>query len=76
MTSSEQFPTAWADAASKDLKGADPADLVWETPEGIAVKPIYTAADLEALIGEVQQTVEQHFGIRLNTEVRIVGEVA
>ena len=48
MTSSEQFPTAWADAASKDLKGADPADLVWETPEGIAVKPIYTAADLEA----------------------------
>ncbi len=52
MTSSEQFPTAWADAASKDLKGADPADLVWETPEGIAVKPLYTAADLEAL-GEV-----------------------
>ena len=49
MTSSEQFPTAWADAASKDLKGADPADLVWETPEGIAVKPIYTAADLESL---------------------------
>ncbi|MCX6510955.1 MAG: methylmalonyl-CoA mutase [Actinobacteria bacterium] len=49
MNSSEQFPTAWADAASKDLKGADPADLVWETPEGIAVKPIYTAADLEAL---------------------------
>ena len=49
MTSSEQFPTAWADAASKDLKGADPADLVWETPEGIAVKPLYTAADLEAL---------------------------
>ncbi len=49
MTSSEQFPTAWADAASKDLKGAEPADLVWETPEGIAVKPIYTAADLEAL---------------------------
>jgi methylmalonyl-CoA mutase len=51
VTSSEQFPTAWADAASKDLKGADPADLVWETPEGIAVKPIYTAADLEALGG-------------------------
>ena len=33
------------------------------------------AADLEALVGEVQQTVEQRFGIRLNTEVRIVGEV-
>ena len=49
MTSPDQFPTVWADAASKDLKGADPADLVWETPEGIAVKPIYTAADLEAI---------------------------
>jgi len=49
VTSSEQFPTAWADAASKDLKGADPADLTWDTPEGIAVKPIYTAADLEGL---------------------------
>jgi methylmalonyl-CoA mutase len=49
VTSSEQFPTAWADAASKDLKGADPADLIWDTPEGIAVKPLYTAADLEAL---------------------------
>ncbi len=49
MTSSEQFPTVWADAASKDLKGADPADLTWDTPEGIAVKPIYTAADLEGL---------------------------
>ena len=52
MTSPDQFPTAWADAASKDLKGADPADLVWQTPEGIAVKPLYTAADLEEL-GEV-----------------------
>jgi methylmalonyl-CoA mutase len=52
VTSSEQFPTAWAEAASKDLKGSDPADLVWDTPEGIAVKPLYTAADLEAL-GEV-----------------------
>ena len=52
MTSSNEFPAAWADAASKDLKGGDPAELTWETPEGIAVKPLYTAADLEAL-GEV-----------------------
>jgi UDP-N-acetylmuramate dehydrogenase len=34
------------------------------------------AADLEALIGDVQQTVEQRFGVRLTTEVRVVGEVA
>ncbi|CAB4603475.1 unannotated protein [freshwater metagenome] len=43
------FPEDWAAAASKDLKGADPASLVWETPEGIAVKPLYTAEDLEDL---------------------------
>jgi UDP-N-acetylmuramate dehydrogenase len=35
-----------------------------------------TAADLEALIYRVRDTVSQRFGIRLNTEVRIVGEAA
>ncbi len=49
MTSQPDFPPAWAEAASKDLKGADPSSLVWETPEGIAVKPLYTAADTEGL---------------------------
>ncbi|MEQ9170078.1 MAG: methylmalonyl-CoA mutase [Rhodospirillales bacterium] len=39
----------WAAAAAKELKGKSPEDLVWETPEGIAVKPLYTAADLEGL---------------------------
>jgi methylmalonyl-CoA mutase len=39
----------WRDLASKELKGAPPESLTWETPEGIPVKPLYTAADLEAL---------------------------
>ncbi len=39
----------WRDLASKELKGAAPESLTWETPEGISVKPLYTAADLEAL---------------------------
>ena len=39
----------WRTLAAKDLKGGDPGDLVWQTPEGIAVKPLYTAADLEGL---------------------------
>ncbi len=38
----------WETLASKELKG-DPESLVWHTPEGIAVKPLYTAADLENL---------------------------
>ncbi|AQR73156.1 methylmalonyl-CoA mutase [Sphingomonas sp. LM7] len=33
---------AWAKLAAKEVKDAD---LTWHTPEGIAVKPLYTAAD-------------------------------
>ena len=39
----------WAVLAAKELKGGSPDDLVWRTPEGIAVKPLYTAEDLAAL---------------------------
>ena len=39
----------WRALAAKELKGADPSTLAWHTPEGIAVKPLYTAADLEGL---------------------------
>ena len=35
----------WADLAARELKGADPDRLTWQTLEGIAVKPLYTAAD-------------------------------
>jgi UDP-N-acetylmuramate dehydrogenase len=35
-----------------------------------------SAADIENLIRHVQQTVEQEQGVRLDTEVRIVGEVS
>jgi methylmalonyl-CoA mutase len=36
----------WRDLATKDRKGADPDGLVWHTPEGIDVKPLWTAADV------------------------------
>ena len=39
----------WRDAATRDLGGKSPDPLTWQTPEGIPVKPLYTAADLEAL---------------------------
>jgi methylmalonyl-CoA mutase len=39
----------WRALAAKELKGGAPDDLVWQTPEGIAVKPLYTAEDLEGL---------------------------
>lgn len=39
----------WKKLAGAELKGRDLDDLTWQTPEGIAVKPLYTAADLEGL---------------------------
>ena len=39
----------WNALATRDTGGKTPDDLVWETPEGIPVKPLYTAADLEGL---------------------------
>lgn len=35
----------WAEAAAKEVKGKD---LTWHTPEGITVKPLYTAEDVTA----------------------------
>ncbi|MBM4315302.1 MAG: methylmalonyl-CoA mutase [Deltaproteobacteria bacterium] len=39
----------WTDLATKLLKGQPPEVLDWMTPEGIRVKPLYTAEDLEGM---------------------------
>ncbi|MGR9179850.1 methylmalonyl-CoA mutase (plasmid) [Rhizobium leguminosarum] len=36
----------WAELAQKELR-TSPETLTWQTPEGIAVKPLYTAEDLD-----------------------------
>lgn len=46
---STTFDAHWAELATKELRGGDPEQLVWQTPEGIPVKPVYTAADVAAL---------------------------
>jgi methylmalonyl-CoA mutase len=40
---------SWHKLARAELGGEDPARLDWLTPEGLAVKPLYSAADLERL---------------------------
>jgi len=40
---------AWAQAAAKSSPGGDLQALNWQTPEGISVKPLYTAADIAGL---------------------------
>jgi methylmalonyl-CoA mutase len=39
----------WQALARRELKGGDPAQLRWDTPEGIPVKALYTAEDLAGL---------------------------
>jgi len=40
---------AWRDAAARSAPKGNLGALNWTTPEGIVVKPLYTAADLEGL---------------------------
>tara|TARA_B100000676_G_scaffold303057_1_gene352992 strand:- start:2675 stop:4831 length:2157 start_codon:yes stop_codon:yes gene_type:complete len=40
---------SWEALVERETRGRSAADLVWETPEGIPVKPVYTAADLDGL---------------------------
>jgi methylmalonyl-CoA mutase len=48
-----EFPTAsidqWQRAAARSAPGGDLAKLDWHTPDGIVVKPLYTAADTAGL---------------------------
>ena len=39
----------WAALALREMKGGDVDSLTWQTLEGIAVKPLYTAADVAGL---------------------------
>ena len=39
----------WQKLAERELKGESPDALSWQTPEGIAVKPLYSAEDLAGL---------------------------
>jgi len=39
----------WSSLAEKERKGAPLDELTWQTPEGIAVQPLYTADDLAEL---------------------------
>lgn len=37
----------WEERVKSDLNGKKPESLVWQTPEGINIKPLYTLQDLE-----------------------------
>ncbi len=39
----------WIELVQKELKGNDSDSLIWKTPEGIDIQPLYTEKDLEGL---------------------------
>ena len=39
----------WRELATKELRGGDLDELFWTSPDGIEIKPLYTAADIEKL---------------------------
>ncbi len=53
MSTTPEFKPAtlaqWSTAAAKSAPGGDVAALNWTTPEGLIVKPLYTAADVADL---------------------------
>src|SRR3954469_20839505 len=53
MSKDPEFPRAslaqWQCAAARSAPGGDLTKLDWRTPDGIVVKPLYTAADLAGL---------------------------
>uniref|UniRef100_A0A3B4E6Q4 Methylmalonyl-CoA mutase, mitochondrial n=1 Tax=Pygocentrus nattereri TaxID=42514 RepID=A0A3B4E6Q4_PYGNA len=48
-----QLHEAWASLAKKQLKGKNPEDLIWRTPEGISIKPVYTQTDTAKVADEL-----------------------
>ena len=49
MTDRKPDLSDWTEAARKELKGRDPAELTWHTLEGLDVQPLYTEGDLSGL---------------------------
>ena len=49
MNKAKENLTRWHQRAQSELRGSTPDDLVWQSPEGIPIKPIYTSDDLEQI---------------------------
>ena len=49
MADSTKISEDWRALAVRELGDKALDDLIWQTPEGISIKPVYTAKDLEDL---------------------------
>ena len=51
----------WAAAASKAMKGKSAESLIWQSPEGIPIKPLYTAKDREHAPADTEVNIPPSF---------------
>ena len=49
MSDQKKALDEWRERATAEGKGRSPDELIWNTPEGIAVKPLYTSDDLDRI---------------------------
>lgn len=49
LSTATSLPSEWTKLATKELKNKPVDSLIWKSPEGIDVKPIYTAEDTKDL---------------------------
>ncbi|HPF46363.1 MAG TPA: methylmalonyl-CoA mutase family protein, partial [Emcibacteraceae bacterium] len=49
MTKKPEALSDWRKLVTGELRGKSPDELNWLTPEGIDVKPLYTADDLSSI---------------------------
>ena len=45
----------WADLAKKELKGKESDTLIWRTPEGIDIQPLYSEKDIVEFVNPNQR---------------------
>jgi len=66
MSGHDDLPEAWRALADAELRGRPVEDLIWQTPEGIAVKPLYTEDDLTDLghLGQIPGAAPFTRGVR------------
>jgi len=51
----------WSKIASKELKGKEAESLIWESPEGIPIKPMYSPSDLPDELKNNDETLNEDF---------------
>eukprot|EP00039_Didymoeca_costata_P004923 m.77038 g.77038 ORF g.77038 m.77038 type:complete len:741 (+) comp12598_c0_seq3:62-2284(+) len=52
-TLQKKLDPRWEELASAELRGKEPESLLWRSPEGILVKPVYTKDDVESNLDEI-----------------------